>query len=1084
MTYPTGSYQIHFTTALGCDSIVNLEVEPWETEPGQIDTAICFGDFALIDGVPYTIPLINTEIPLNNYFTVNGCDSSVVVNLEVVRPIINGFTIPEPLNCNNSNIGTTIFVNSPQFGDPNAEWEWDTVDGLVCDGNVNSEILFVCEPGWYYITLTLTDDNQYATCTYVDSVEVIADLMPPTLMGSSTTANCGQDVGTATVTITDATNPTIQWDSGTGDQTTATASGLAAGSYWVTVTGENGCVDSLEVAVPGTPPIGIVEESNTPAGCNGEATGSATISITNAGGSPTITWTPGGQMGVTATGLVAGVYTVSVVDGNGCTADTMITITEPTEVDMVSVLEDSSLACNGDQTASATASGMGGTGTLSYQWDAATGNQTGATATGLGAGTYSVTVTDANGCSDEGTVTITEPPVVVMDNVIATDLACNGDQNASATASGSGGTGSLSYQWDAAAGNQTTATATGLGAGTYSVTVTDANGCSDTGSVSITDPTAVVMDNVVASSLSCTGDQDATATASGSGGTGSLSYQWDAAAGNQTTATATGLGAGTYSVTVTDANGCTDEGSVSIADPTAVVMDNVVASTLACNGDQNGTATASGSGGTGSLSYQWDAAAGNQTGATATGLGAGTYSVTVTDGNGCTDEGSVTITEPTEVVMDNVIATDLDCNGDQNASATASGSGGTGSLSYQWDANAGNQTGATATGLGAGTYSVTVTDGNGCSDVGSVTITDPVSVVMDNVVASTLACNGDQNASATASGSGGTGSLSYQWDAATGNQTGATATGLGAGTYSVTVTDSNGCTDIGSVTITEPTEVVMDNVVASTIACTGDQNGTATASGSGGTGALSYQWDAATGNQTGATATGLGAGTYSVTVTDANGCSDEGSVTISDPTAVVMDNVVATDLACNGDQDGTATASGSGGTGSLSYQWDAATGNQTGATATGLGAGTYSVTVTDSNGCTDIGSVTITEPTEVVMQSVMASTLACNGDTDGTATASGSGGTGALSYQWDAATGNQTGATATGLGAGTYSVTVTDANGCSDEGFVTLTEPTEVVMNSVSSTPLSCNGGMDATATASGGGGTGTRILSMGCSHG
>ena len=625
-----------------------------------------------------------------------------------------------------------------------------------------------------------------------------------------------------------------------------------------------------------------------------------------------------------------------------------------------------------------------------------------------------------------------------MDNVIATDLACNGDQNATATASGSGGTGSLSYQWDAATGNQTGTTATGLGAGTYFVTVTDSNGCTDQGSVTITEPPAVVMDNVMATLVGCHGGDDGTATASGSGGTGTLSYQWDATTGNQTGATATGLSAGTYSVTVTDANGCSDVGSVTVDQPTEVVMQSVSASTLACFGDTDGTATASGLGGTGGLSYQWDANTGNQTGATATGLGAGTYFVTVTDGNGCSDEGSVMIDEPSEVVMQSVVATTLACGGDMDATATATGIGGTGSLSYQWDAATGNQTGATATGLGSGTYSVTVTDGNGCSAEGSVMIDEPTPVVLDLLSSEDLLCFGDTDGNATVEASGGTSPYDYQWDAAAGNQTTATATGLVAGTYSVTATDALGCEQILQVILTQPAaplSAVTDAVVNATC---GEENGSISITVSGGTGILSYQWDGNAGSQTGATATGLGAGTYSVTITDENDCELIYSETVSTPNNFEANVLQVDSVSCFGLSDGNILVNISGGTAPYTYAWDYPP-TPTVPNLMNVPAGPYSLTVTDSDGCEITLSTNVGQPEELTASAV--TTLASCGLSDGSINLTVAGGTQPYTYLWAGAVTPAPVQDPTMLPSGNYSVTVTDANGCSQTADAVIMVP-------------------------------------------
>ena len=624
----------------------------------------------------------------------------------------------------------------------------------------------------------------------------------------------------------------------------------------------------------------------------------------------------------------------------------------------------------------------------------------------MGAGTYSVTVTDANGCTDSTSVTITEPTSLVASSVVDNNTSCNGSTDGGATASATGGTGTYTYSWSNAA---TTATITGLGAGTYSVTVTDANGCTDSSSVTITEPASIIASTVVDSNVSCNGSTDGGATASATGGTGAYTYTWSNAA---TTASITGVGAGTYSVTVTDANGCTDSTSVMITEPASLVASTILDSNVSCNGNTDGGATASATGGTTSYTYSWSNSA---TTASITGVAAGTYSVTITDANGCTDSASLTITSPTGVVASAVLDSNVSCNSGSDGGATASATGGTAGYTYSWSNSA---TTASITGVGAGTYSVTVTDANGCTDSTSVTITEPTSLVASSVVDNNTSCNGSTDGGATASATGGTGTYTYSWSNAA---TTATITGLGAGTYSVTVTDANGCTDSSSVTITEPASIIASTVVDSNVSCNGSTDGGATASATGGTGAYTYTWSNAA---TTASITGVGAGTYSVTVTDANGCTDSTSVMITEPASLVASTILDSNVSCNGNTDGGATASATGGTTSYTYSWNTGGVN---ATESGLSAGTFTVTVTDANGCTDIETVIITEPTILVATATVDSNTSCSSASTGVGSVVGSGGTTPYTYLWS---NSATTATANGLASGWHFVTVTDSNSC------------------------------------------------------
>lgn len=286
------------------------------------------------------------------------------------------------------------------------------------------------------------------------------------------------------------------------------------------------------------------------------------------------------------------------------------------------------------------------------------------------------------------------------------------------------------------------------------------------------------------------GLSDGTATANPTAGAAPFTYAWDAAAANQTTQTATNLAAGIYVVTVTDANGCSENDTITVANPNAPTATGT--STDATCGGSDGTATATAAGGTPPYTYQWDAAAGSQTTQTATNLAAGTYTVTVLDASSCSASISVTVNDIAGPTGTATVDGDVACNGGADGSATATATGGTAPYTYQWD-DAGAQTTATATGLAAGTYNCTITDNNGCTTTVSVTVTEPSALSASTV--------DNLDGTATATATGGTPPYTYSWDDA-GSQTTATATGLGAGTYTCTVTDANGCTTTSSVTVT------------------------------------------------------------------------------------------------------------------------------------------------------------------------------------------------------------------------------------------------------------------------------------------
>jgi len=708
-------------------------------------------------------------------------------------------------------------------------------------------------------------------------------------------------------------------------------------------------------------------------------------------------------------------------------------------------MSSSNITCNGANDGYATVSVSSGYPPYQYMWST---NDTIDSIGGLSAGTYSVTLTDSTGDSATASVIITEPTTLVSSGVVDSNVTCHSYANGGASSSASGGTTPYSYLWSNSA---TTASITGVVAGTYSVTITDANGCTDSSSVAITQPTALMASTALDSNASCSTCADGGATASASGGTGAYSYSWSNSA---TTASITGVVSGTYSVTISDANGCTDSASIFIDDipPVTITVNND--SNVTCNGLSDGGASVTITSGTSPYSYEWST---SSTATYITGLTAGTYSVTVTDANSLTSSGTVIITQPNELVTATAVDSNISCNGLSDGGATASATGGTTSYAYAWSNSA---TTASITGVISGTYSVTITDVNGCTDSSSVTVTQPSVLNSSTSLDSNVSCNGFSNGGASASGTGGTTAYMYAWS---NSATTASITGVVAGTYSVTVTDANGCTDSSSIAVTQPTELISSASVTANVSCNGLADGSATASGSGGTTSYSYLWSNAAAT---ASITGTAAGTYSVTVTDANGCTDSSSVSITQPTALVSDATVTANASCNGLADGGASASASGGTTAYSYLWSNASSSST---VTGLSAGTYNVTITDANGCTDSSSVTITEPDSLIASITLDSNVSCHGFSNGGALASAVGGTGSYDYAWSNAS---TMASISGVVADTYAITITDANGCMDSSSIVITQPDSLIASASVDANISCNGMMDGMASAMVSGGT------------
>jgi len=535
-----------------------------------------------------------------------------------------------------------------------------------------------------------------------------------------------------------------------------------------------------------------------------------------------------------------------------------------------------------------------------------------------------------------------------------------------------------------------------------------------------------------------TGAIDITAT----GGTSPYTYAWTGTGVAAATEDQTGLAAGSYSVIVTDANGFVSTSyPFTITQPAAALSATITAKTnVLCVGSSTGSATVTATGGTGDYTYSWNTSPVKTT-ATATGLIAGTYTVTVTDANLCTTTASAIITQPAAALSATITAqTNVLCVGSSTGSATVTASGGTGDYTYSWNTSPVKTT-ATATGLIAGTYTVTVTDENLCTTTASAIITQPAVALSASITAQTnVLCVGSSTGSATVTASGGTGVYTYSWNTSPVKTT-ATATGLIAGTYTVTVTDENLCTTTATAIITQPAVALSASITAQTnVLCFGSSTGSATVTASGGTGVYTYSWNTSP-VQTTATATGLIAGTYTVTVTDANLCTITATAIITQPVAALAAPtatliqptcIVAT---------GTITITAPTGTG-ITYSIGGA--YQSSATFSAIAPGIYTVTAKNDDGCISTGTI-ITINAQPATPAAPIATLTqptCTVST-GTITVTAPTGTG-MTYSIGGA--YQASATFSSVVPGTYTVTAKNADGCISTG-------TSVTINAQPATP-------------------------------
>jgi gliding motility-associated-like protein len=601
--------------------------------------------------------------------------------------------------------------------------------------------------------------------------------------------------GTACASITGGSPPFIYSWNDPGLQTNSCATSLNAGIYTISITDSHGCsvTNVANVNDNGAPVVTI--PTSTDVTCFGAANGSAQGSITGGVIPYDIQWTPTGSANTFINNLAGGIYSLVVTDSVGCTGSASVTINEPTQL-ISGIVSSFSTSCNLACDGAATVLAGGGTAPYTYLWnDVAT--QTTTTATGLCAQSYSVTVTDANGCSTVSVATINEPTPIVVTLVSSTNVSCNGGNNGAITVSASGGTPGYTYSWSPAVG--ASSSVSNLPAGSYTVTVTDINGCAQNLTIDITEPTPMVL--TPNSNFSTCGNSNGSAGVSVMGGTIPYSYSWTPSGAS---AIITNVPAGSYTVTVTDANGCISTATSIVADSAGPVISSTSFTMPSCAELSNGTATVVATGGQPLYTYTWNTVP-VQTTQTASALPAGIYQVTVKDQNNCTVSTTVQVLEPQPM---QVIAapTDTICIG-QLSQIYAAGSGGTQPYSYVWNPSSLGTTGGpfVVTPASTTSYTVTAVDVNGCFS-SQQTTTVFVNPQIDVTATDVSVCDGS-SVTISAAATGGTGGpYTYLWSngPATASQT-VSPTGATFMNYIVTANDI-GC----SIAVTDTATVVIN----------------------------------------------------------------------------------------------------------------------------------------------------------------------------------------------------------------------------------------------------------------------------------
>jgi hypothetical protein len=1042
----------------------------------------------------------------------NGCDVNIRPEFVIShnnQPILQGQLALKYLNPINN-----LFVNIPYTIDSNGDatgfWNMPAGDSTGFNTTmfaVNQMIMKVAflnqAPYGTYTAIWNTKEvdaqgNIIQSLTPNDTVLlslINCNLFSP--YSSDTNITClGDSNGTAAIDsiLNGSGSYSYNWvnniDSTTSLASTSNINNLVQGNYSCTILDNNwGCIFTENFTIS-EPPSLTTTVNTFDVSCFGDSNGVATLNIS--GG--TIPYGLGWE-GNDPINLQAGNYTYTITDANGCIFSDSIQILQPSQ--LTSSITTTNITNCTLPDGVIDLNPTGGTGAYTYSWD---NGDTTEDLNNLSAGTYSVNITDINNCSTTNSATINNYTTTLSISLNSPstyngyNIQCFGENTGNITSNTSGSVGAVTYLWS---NGQDSTTATSLLAGNYTLTITDSLGCTANNNITLTQPNELTS-SYTQTNVSCFGINDGSAIVNFFGGaTGSnpgdtnyilgwagtpapiyLPYPQTVFNTNLLPSPYNSIPAGIYPYSVTDLNGCTIYDTITITQPNELTL-SITTDTICCFGSTTGWANSTVSGGNMPYSFSWN---NGDTTADINNVIAGNYTLVVTDDNNCTTSASVTILEHT-LLTTNYSSTNINCYDDNNGSITTSTTGGADNYSYLWSNGSTDQN---LTNLSSGTYTCTITDNCGCTNTISVSITQP-NELTSSYTQTNVSCFGINDGSAIVNFFGGaTGSnpgdtnyilgwagtpvpiyLPYPQTVFNTNLLPSPYNSIPAGIYPYSVTDLNGCTIYDTITITQPDSLYSaystTNYNGFEISCYGINDGEIDIQVNGGTSPFFNYLNGVL--QSGLISYNLSIGTYTDSIVDANGCFATNSITLSEPSELST-ALNATNISCNSLCDGEINSNTSGGVSPYSYSW---TNSQTTANILNLCAGNYTLTVTDTNGCTENISTTINEPSPITITLDSSSNVTIYGGNDGFIYITTNGGSSQFNINWTSADGFSAATEdIISLYASSYFLEITDSNLCSYLDTFEVTQPTSLwlYIDSTNNTSCydSCNGTISITA--------------------
>lgn len=941
--------QEYFTTCDDANGAAKLRVSggqaPYSFNWG--DTTITSDSLSLLSVGQYNVTVTDTY----------GCEQTVEVNIAASDGIQDATIQTTQPYCDLPNGSIAISTIEGDFAPFNVKLlsSEDTTD---LGSFVNSDSLVIDSLAAGQYALLLFDSN---SCLFkVNNIELTddPDRIPTYVYDVVDLSSCGLETGKIKILNETGIAPfEYSWEKEGVDLEidSAVALNLASGQYDVTITDSTGCPVEIQTFMTDrpAPSISLLSTQSSPIGATN---GSLSVALSGGLGSYSYDLDSIENTSGIFQELAPGAYDVSGADSLGCRSDTLtISIAGTTKLD-IRFNGSTSATCLESSDGSVLVAASGGLAPYVYTLDGDTvSNQV----NGLATGDYYVVVQDSIGSTDSVLVSV---PILDSLTVSANTslVSCEGSCDGQVTLTLDGGSGSYSVSWDHGA---TGTSLTGLCPGDYFYTVSDndSGDCLLSGSANIGEQPYLSLEVQAINAPTCFNGDDGSIVVAGMGGSGAYSFSWST---DDSGSILRNKSPGDYMVTVTDnLLGCSYADTITIPNTPIITVTDTTLFQPTCVGGNNGYITLTIANAPGAL-IEWDR---GDFGRTIRNVSAGTYGFTITSSLGCSITGEVEITDrvPLAVVESH---TDNLCHGYSGGTITLDISGGTSPYFVEWSNGIRS---VNRRSLAAGTYSYVVTDSYQCTYSDEVTISEPDAIEIETLSVTDASCNQLSNGAIEVSVSGGTGSYTFDWS---NGATSESATNLEAGSYTLVVTDENGCTTSADYTITEPDYLTVTQPILSDPLCVEAADGTALVEPVGGTTPYSILWGD---GQTTMEATGLVAGRHTYVITDAHDCTFSGQVRLTDPPGMQIANVVLSNPICYNDENGEIYFEVIGGSGSYNYKWS----GETEATneLVEISSGEYSVTIEDVNGCSISRTFFLENPDELFVTGIPDYVLLCEG---------------------------------------------------------------------------------------------------------